>query len=67
MDRAFLVGEQQAATTAAYLADFLGLGVDMFYRPAHASVHRILAKDERRVILSLNEHRHLADAGVLTF
>lgn len=51
----------------AYLADFLGLGVDMFYRPAHASVHRILAKDERRVILSLNEHRHLADAGMLTF
>jgi 2,3-bisphosphoglycerate-dependent phosphoglycerate mutase len=51
----------------AYLADFLGLTEDMFYRPAHASVHRVLAKGDRRVILSLNEIRHLDDAGLLTF
>jgi probable phosphoglycerate mutase len=50
----------------AYLADMLGLGEDMFYRPAHASVHRILFKDQRRVIQSLNETHYLENAGLLT-
>jgi broad specificity phosphatase PhoE len=52
----------------AYLAEVLGVAEDMFFRPAHASVHRVLAKDDRRVILCLNEIRHLVDPDdVLTF
>jgi broad specificity phosphatase PhoE len=52
----------------AYLAEILGLSEDMFFRPAHASVHRVLAKDDRRVILCLNEVRHLVTAeDLLTF
>jgi 2,3-bisphosphoglycerate-dependent phosphoglycerate mutase len=51
----------------AYIAEFLGLTEDMFYRPAHSSVHRVLAKEDRRVILSLNEIRHLSDADALSF
>lgn len=38
----------------------LGLREDMFYRPAHASVHRIGALGQRRVIWSLNETHHLS-------
>lgn len=38
----------------------LGLKEDMFFRPAHASVHRVTAQDSRRVIWSLNETHHLA-------
>jgi broad specificity phosphatase PhoE len=38
----------------------LGVREDMFFRPAHASVHRVAALDERRVIWSLNETHHLA-------
>jgi broad specificity phosphatase PhoE len=38
----------------------VGLREDMFFRPAHASVHRIGALGERRVIWSLNETHHLA-------
>jgi 2,3-bisphosphoglycerate-dependent phosphoglycerate mutase len=44
----------------AYVGHILGLEVDMFFRPAHASVSRVLAGDGRRVILSLNEVHHLA-------
>ncbi|MFT5530046.1 MAG: putative phosphoglycerate mutase [Candidatus Poriferisodalaceae bacterium] len=52
----------------AYLADFLGLHADMFYRPAHASIHRVLARHDRRVVLSLNEMHHLrGPADLLTF
>jgi hypothetical protein len=32
----------------------------MFFRPAHASVSRVLAGDGRRVLLTLNEVHHLA-------
>ncbi len=52
----------------AYLTELLGVAEDMFFRPAHASVHRILAKDDRRVVLCLNEVRHLlAPDDILTF
>ncbi len=50
----------------AYLADVLGLHVDMFYRPVHASVHRVLCGNGRRVIDVLNEQHHLRAAGLLT-
>ncbi len=50
----------------AYLADVLGLGIDMFYRPVHASVHRVRCADGRRIIYVLNEQHYLADAGLLT-
>ena len=44
----------------AVAGSWLGLAEDMFFRPAHASVHRIGALGERRVIWSLNETHHLA-------
>jgi probable phosphoglycerate mutase len=43
----------------AFVADFLDVGADMFFRPAHASIHRVLARHERRVVLTLNELSHL--------
>lgn len=51
----------------AYVADFLDLEPDMFFRPAHASIHRVLARHDRRVMLSLNEMHHLRVADLLTF
>lgn len=50
----------------AYLAEILGLEEDMFFRPSHASVHRIRHHDGRRVIESLNEDAFLRQAGVLS-
>ncbi|MDP9072934.1 MAG: histidine phosphatase family protein [Actinomycetota bacterium] len=44
----------------AYLGHVLGLGQDMFFRPGHASVSRVLAGEGRRVLHSLNETHHLA-------
>jgi broad specificity phosphatase PhoE len=52
-----------------YVGHQLGLHEDMFFRPGHASVSRILAGDGgRRVVLSLNEVHHLAavDAALVT-
>jgi probable phosphoglycerate mutase len=46
----------------AYLGHVLGVAQDMFFRPGHASISRILAGDGRRVLHSLNETHHLADA-----
>ena len=46
----------------AYMGHQLGLAEDMFFRPAHASIHRVLVGDGRRVLLSLNEIHHLAAA-----
>lgn len=43
----------------AYIGHLLGLHEDMFFRPAHASVSRVLAGDGRRVIHTLNELHHL--------
>lgn len=42
-----------------YLAELLGLSVDMFFRPAHASVHRLSFSSDRQVITSLGETSHL--------
>ena len=50
----------------AYLADILGTDEDMFFKPSHASVHRILFKDQRRVIQSLNETHYLEAKGLLS-
>lgn len=50
----------------AYLAEILGLEVDMFFRPYHASAHRILYGNDRRVIETLNEDSYLAAANLLT-
>ncbi len=50
----------------AYLADLLGLEVDVFFRPFHASVHRILFKDDKRVVEQLNGDSHLVAAGLVT-
>lgn len=50
----------------AYLADILGVEMDMFYRPAHASVHRIRFKGTVRVIESLNEQAFLRDQDLLS-
>jgi broad specificity phosphatase PhoE len=44
----------------AVAAAIVGVREDMFFRPAHASVHRVAALDERRVIWSLNETHHLS-------
>ena len=53
----------------AYLGHILGLNEDMFFRPAHASVSQVRARDERRVIHTLNEFHHLAavDPALVTF
>lgn len=50
----------------SYVADLLGLSVDMFYRPVHASVHRIRFKDAVRAIDSLNEQTFLRDQGLVS-
>lgn len=50
----------------AYLAEVLGLGVDMFYRPVHASVHRVRCADGQRIPHVLNEFHYLEAAGLLT-
>lgn len=46
---------------SAYLAVQLGLGEDMFFRPFHASVHRVAFGNGRRVIRTLNETHYLRD------
>jgi len=53
----------------AYIGQLLGLRQDMFFRPAHASVSRVLTGSGRRVIHTLNELHHLqaADAELVTF
>lgn len=50
----------------AYVAEILGVEMDMFYRPAHASVHRIRYKGSLRVIDALNEVAFLRDQGLLS-
>lgn len=53
----------------AYIGHLLGLRQDMFFRPAHASVSRVLTGDGRRVIHTLNELHHLqaTDPSLVTF
>jgi probable phosphoglycerate mutase len=44
----------------SYLGSILGTtDQDMWFRPNHASVHRVVAHGERRVVRSLNEVHHL--------
>lgn len=50
----------------AYLAEVLNLDVDMFFRPYHASAHRVLFGQGRRVIETLNEESYLAAEGLLS-
>ncbi|MEZ5227311.1 MAG: histidine phosphatase family protein [Acidimicrobiales bacterium] len=50
----------------AYLAEVLGLGIDMFYRPVHASSHWVRCANGRRIIDVLNEQHYLAAAGLVT-
>jgi 2,3-bisphosphoglycerate-dependent phosphoglycerate mutase len=52
----------------AYVGDFLGTTDDMFFVPAHASITRVRARYDRRVLSTLNEVQHLAGPGdLLTF
>jgi 2,3-bisphosphoglycerate-dependent phosphoglycerate mutase len=43
----------------AYLGEILGLRTAMFFRPAHASTHRVRAKGDTRALHSMNEIHHL--------
>ena len=47
----------------AYIGHILGIEQDMFFRPAHASISRVLAGDGRRVVSTLNEMHHLASVA----
>lgn len=47
----------------AYLGHILGIEQDMFFRPAHASISRVLAGDGRRIVHTLNEMHHLASVA----
>ena len=47
----------------AYIGHILGIERDMFFRPAHASISRVLAGDGRRVVHTLNEMHHLASVA----
>lgn len=55
-----------AGVINTYLAQVLGIEMDMFYRPAHTSVHRVRFKDGLRVIDSLNEQTFLRDQNLLS-
>ena len=50
-----------SGVTNGYVAHVLGLAEDMFFRAAHASVSRLLAGGDRRVVHSLNETHHLTE------
>ena len=43
----------------AYVGEVLGIDTAMFFRPAHASAHRIHASGHLRVVQSLNETHYL--------
>jgi len=48
----------------AYVGEVIGLETAMFFRPAHASVHRVRAHDTTRALWSLNETHHLLGEGI---
>lgn len=48
-----------AGVINAYLAELLSLSEDIFFRPYHASTHRLRFGNDRRVIDTLNGHAHL--------
>lgn len=45
----------------AYVAHLWGTRADMLFNPAHGSISRIVARDDRRAIHTLNELHHLGD------
>ena len=50
----------------AFIGELLGIKEAMFYRPFHASIHRVWAHETIRTIVSLNETHYLAaDAAEL--
>lgn len=53
----------------AYIGEILGLETAMFFRPAHASVHRVRAHGDVRALESLNETIHLdeEDPALVTY
>lgn len=53
----------------AYLGHLLGVKAEMFFRPGHASVSRVLVGEGLRVLHTLNETHHLAAvrADLVTF
>lgn len=61
-DVAHLVVVCHGGVINAYLAELLGIADDMFFRPAHASLTRLLVHEDRRVLHTLNELTHLAAA-----
>ena len=66
-------GERVAVVTHggvinAYVGDILGATDDMFFIPAHASITRVRARHDRRVLATLNELQHLTGPDdLLTF
>ena len=53
----------------SFLAEVLGIGEDMFFFPAHASVTRVLYNEGRWALFSANETSHLVDGerSLVTF
>ena len=53
----------------AYIGEVLSLATAMFFRPAHASVHRVRAHEDVRALESLNETIHLEeeDPALVTY
>jgi broad specificity phosphatase PhoE len=43
----------------AYIGQILSIDEDMFFRPAHASIHRVAFLGDRRVVVALNDMAHL--------
>jgi broad specificity phosphatase PhoE len=51
----------------AYVGEVLGLATAMFFRPAHASTHRIRVKGDVRALHSINEIHHLVADRLETY
>lgn len=53
----------------AYTGFVIATSYDMYFRPAHASVHVVRAKGDNRALHSLNDTRHLetAEGGFVTY
>lgn len=53
-----------AGAINAYLAALLGISQDYFFPTANTSISVVRAQDERRMLFSLNDIAHLAQAGL---
>jgi probable phosphoglycerate mutase len=53
----------------AWVGHLLGIDEDMFFRPGHASISRVLVGDGRLVLSTLNEMQHLkaVDRSLVTY